>query len=95
MSYHDSVAKSVRLQKEKHPERYCSAKNCLWRTEGGTKPCPKHSVPSTRFCMRCHVNQPLGSLMLCRECDAERAQEIWELPSNATKAISDDELPYA
>lgn len=39
------VAAKVRLEKEKHPERFCSNKNCLWRTAtpSGT-PCPKHSL---------------------------------------------------
>lgn len=37
---HGSVAKSVRLQKEKHPDLYCSDSRCLYRTGGGD--CPKH-----------------------------------------------------
>jgi len=45
MSTHDSIAKVVRLRKEKHPEDYCKNPKCLWRTkdtpfEGGY--CPKH-----------------------------------------------------
>jgi hypothetical protein len=37
---HGSVAKKVRLSKEAHPERFCSAKGCLWRVSSGK--CPKH-----------------------------------------------------
>ena len=34
------VAAKVREQKEKHPERYCSARGCLWAVRSGK--CPKH-----------------------------------------------------
>jgi hypothetical protein len=37
---HGQVAASVRANKEKHPENYCSNPKCLWRTSSG--PCPKH-----------------------------------------------------
>lgn len=39
-----SVAKSVRLEKEAHPERFCKDSKCLWRvpTREGDQPCPKH-----------------------------------------------------
>jgi hypothetical protein len=45
MSTHNQVAKSVRESKEQHPEYYCKALNCLWRTHtqnNGYKPCRKH-----------------------------------------------------
>lgn len=35
---HNSTAKKVREDKEKHPELYCP--KCLWKTYGG--PCPRH-----------------------------------------------------
>lgn len=35
-----STAKKIREAKEKHPERYCSAKGCLWNTTTGQ--CRKH-----------------------------------------------------
>lgn len=35
-----SVAKNVRESKERHPERFCSAKGCLWAVRSGK--CPKH-----------------------------------------------------
>ncbi len=38
---HGSVAAKVRAQKEAHPERYCLARNCLYRTDDDY--CPKHS----------------------------------------------------
>lgn len=38
---HGSVAKSVRLNKEKYPERYCANPTCLWNISSGN-PCPKH-----------------------------------------------------
>jgi len=34
------VAAKVRKNKELHPERYCSAKGCLWAVSSGK--CPKH-----------------------------------------------------
>lgn len=35
-----SVAARVARNKERHPERYCPASRCLWRTGGGY--CPRH-----------------------------------------------------
>jgi hypothetical protein len=43
MTTHNSVAKSVREHKEKHPELYCP--KCLWKTGGG-------------FCFRHAPNAP-------------------------------------
>lgn len=34
------VAAKVRENKERHPERYCSHKGCLWAVSSGK--CPKH-----------------------------------------------------
>lgn len=34
------VAASVRANKDKHPEKYCHHRTCLWRKSSG--PCPKH-----------------------------------------------------
>jgi len=44
MTTRGGVAKRVRLDKEAHPENYCTNANCLWRTKShdGFKPCPKH-----------------------------------------------------
>jgi len=42
---HATVAKKVRLDKERHPEDYCTDPTCLWRVRSkvhGDKPCPKH-----------------------------------------------------
>lgn len=41
------VAGSVRANKERHPERYCSVKNCLWNTTRG--PCQKHPHAPTHM----------------------------------------------
>lgn len=41
-----STAASVASNKERHPERYCPAKRCLWRT-GGTY-CPRHKDSPVR-----------------------------------------------
>ena len=41
------VAKSVRENKEKHPERYCFAARCLWALRSG--PCPKHDKAEREF----------------------------------------------
>jgi hypothetical protein len=38
---HNSVAASVRKDKEKHPEKYCPITKCLWKTKDGS-PCPNH-----------------------------------------------------
>ena len=46
MSY-GSTARAVRGNKERHPERYCSAPNCLWRISD--TPCPKHEVEVIRW----------------------------------------------
>lgn len=43
-------AKASRIAKERHPERYCPAPNCLWRVQHfntvfpylDDTPCPKH-----------------------------------------------------
>lgn len=42
MPTHGSVAKSVRLRKEAHPELYCRALGCLWRLTGTDSWCPRH-----------------------------------------------------
>lgn len=51
MANRNQVAKSQREKKEQHPERYCPARNCLWKTaEVGpdgeyilnVDPCRKH-----------------------------------------------------
>lgn len=39
---HGSVAKKVRERKERYPQDYCMAKNCLWRVHD-TPCCPKHA----------------------------------------------------
>lgn len=36
------VAAKVRAAKEEHPERYCSARGCLWRVTSG--PCRNHGL---------------------------------------------------
>lgn len=40
MSLQSYTAMRSRQTKEEHPERYCPARNCLWRTGGGW--CPRH-----------------------------------------------------
>lgn len=52
MSSYGQVAKSVREDKELHPERYCLMRRCLWKTATvapngkgyvlNAKPCRKH-----------------------------------------------------
>ncbi len=41
MAFHGSVAKAARERKEKHPDLYCPATRCLWRTGDGSR-CPRH-----------------------------------------------------
>lgn len=51
MKNRNQVAKSVRENKERHPEYYCKDKACLWRTRtraGSFIPCPKHPVPENQ-----------------------------------------------
>lgn len=38
------VAAQVRIEKEKHPERFCAHPKCLWRivTRNGLNPCRNH-----------------------------------------------------
>ena len=40
-----NIQVTVALDKERHPERYCPARRCLWRTGGGY--CPRH-VPTAQ-----------------------------------------------
>jgi hypothetical protein len=40
MTSRSQTAAKVALDKEKHPERFCPVKRCLWRTGGGF--CPRH-----------------------------------------------------
>lgn len=44
---HGQVAMRVRENKEKHPERYCSAKGCLWVVRSGK--CPKHPLAAVHL----------------------------------------------
>lgn len=37
------VAAQVAKSKERHPEKFCPAPKCLWRTGGGY--CPRHGGP--------------------------------------------------
>lgn len=37
-----STASEVARAKEKHPEKYCPHKRCLWRTGDGSF-CPRHA----------------------------------------------------
>jgi hypothetical protein len=38
------IAAKVAADKEAHPERFCPAYRCLWRTDGSY--CPRHDPPS-------------------------------------------------
>lgn len=42
MPSYGQVAARVAADKEKHPEKYCPARRCLWRTGDGSK-CPRHA----------------------------------------------------
>ena len=35
-----NIQAKVALDKERHPERYCATKRCLWRTDA--EHCPRH-----------------------------------------------------
>lgn len=74
MSGHDSTAKSVRLQKEQHPERYCTNPRCLWRTEKNNRfdPCPRH--------MRSQIQRVVAEAA-CVECSATRGMHEENCPT--------------
>ncbi len=40
-----NTAAKCRIEKEKHPERFCGVRSCLWRvkTQAGYNPCRKHT----------------------------------------------------
>jgi hypothetical protein len=40
-----NIQAKVALDKERHPERYCPARRCLWRTGGVLCPRHKHLDP--------------------------------------------------
>jgi hypothetical protein len=44
MKNYQQVAASVAQAKERHPELFCPATRCLWRTGGGY--CPRHKPAS-------------------------------------------------
>lgn len=65
---HGSVAKSVRLNKEKHPENYCANPKCLWNTRAGTKPCPKHPVKIKESVSKFQQTNRMKSTYPCGAC---------------------------
>lgn len=56
--------------KQKHPERYCPAKNCLWRMAVIDHPTQSFSWPNGRWCPR-HKH-----LALSAEREAEKIAEL-------------------
>lgn len=55
-----NTAAKVRLEKDRHPERFCAVKSCLWRihTSKGPNPCRKHPViVTTQPQQESHDNQ--------------------------------------
>ena len=59
---HNSVARKVRLDKEKNPLKYCTRLRCLY-----VRPCPKHSEEGQRQALEaerydhtrlCHCGAP-------------------------------------
>jgi hypothetical protein len=74
-----NTAASVASQKEKHPEQYCPAKRCLWRTGGGA--CPRHTISPVRelaaVCETIAVLHATGSQDLQRLLELEyRRREL-------------------
>jgi hypothetical protein len=41
------TAAKVAQDRQKHPERYCPANRCLWRTNGGY--CPRHKPTAMQW----------------------------------------------
>ena len=58
MASRGQVAKAVRLNKERHPERYCSDPGCLWALSSG--PCRKHPGLAGR-CQGCHLTRGMNA----------------------------------
>jgi hypothetical protein len=40
-----NIRATVALDKEAHPDKYCPARRCLWRTDGEF--CPRHAGTTT------------------------------------------------
>lgn len=40
-----AIAATVAESKRKHPEQFCPAERCLWRTGGNFARCPRHPAP--------------------------------------------------
>ncbi len=51
-----NIQAKVALDKERHPERYCPVRRCLWRTGDGSH-CPRHGAPPD-------IVTPAGALWL-------------------------------
>ena len=54
-----NTAAKVRIEKDKHPERFCAVRDCLWRiqTAVGPNPCRKHPVTNPNQSQESHGNQ--------------------------------------
>ena len=71
------VAAKVAQHKTKHPELYCSASKCLYRTGGGN--CPRHTTVNLAMgvdSMSSQRKQAHQSLDLRREDLMDEAREV-------------------
>ena len=76
-----NTAQKVRIDKEKHPERFCSNHHCLWRTAKldratqkyvlNANPCKRHNI-DPRKC-RCENNGDY-----CDYCEPRNEPELLE-----------------
>lgn len=75
-----SHAKQQRERKEKHPERFCPARNCMWRAESG--PCPKHQKNATEESLRAAENAERSGNTMSTACAEawEEAARIYAVP---------------
>jgi hypothetical protein len=88
----NQVAKTVRENKEKHPEYYCGVPNCLWRTQtrGGYKPCGNHQTAIVRSATVSHVYSHNGlsyayhgTITSCDGCSTEALCAGFTDPKNS------------
>ncbi len=70
MTRNQVVARAAKT-KEAHPERYCPAPKCLWRTGDGS-PCPRHIKAFVHLCPSCGkrvaADQWDAQETLCKGC---------------------------
>ena len=86
MTTHNQVAKSVREDKEAHPERYCAVKSCLWKT-AVVAPDGKDYILNARLCRKHEVSRKI-LMEVVRDEAANRSTAHAVSPE--TRALAED-----